>query len=112
MLFRPNHIELIKQRIKTESRRAWKGKPKVKVGRCYPIMRDYRHKHNPDDGYILIEKLWRQRLGDMSEQEAQAEGGYTLAEYKEVWIDINGSWNSDEVVWVVDLDFKQNKEVN
>jgi hypothetical protein len=48
----------------------------------------------------------------MSEQEAQAEGGYTLAEYKEVWIDINGSWNSDEVVWVVDLDFKQNKEVN
>lgn len=112
MLFRPNHIDLIKQRIKRESRRAWKGKPKVKVGRFYPIMRDYRHKHNPDDGYILIEKLWRQRLGDMSEQEAQAEGGYTLAEYKEVWIDINGSWNSDEVVWVVDFDFKQNKEVN
>lgn len=109
MLFRPNHIDLIKQGIKTETRRAWKGKPKVKVGRYYSIMRDYRHKHNPDDGYILIAKLWQQRLGDMTEQEAQAEGGYNLAEYKQIWIGINGSWNDVQIVWVVDFEFRKEK---
>ena len=107
MLFKPKHIYLIKAGIKTESRRAWKGKPKVKVGRFYPIMRDYRHKHNPDDGYILIAKLWQQRLGDMTEQEAQAEGGYNLAEYKQ--IGINGSWSDDQIVWVVDFEFRREK---
>ena len=109
MLFKPNHIDLIKQRIKTETRRYWKGKPKVKVGRFYPIMRDYRHKHNPDDGYILITKLRQQLLGDMNEQEAQAEGGYTLNEYKQIWIDINGIWLDGEMVWVVAFEFRKVK---
>ena len=109
MLFKPNHIYLIKAGIKTETRRAWKGKPKVKIGRIYPIMRNYRNKHNQDDGYILIKKLWQQRLGDITEQEAQAEGGYTLNEYKQIWIDINGSWNDDKIVWVVDFEFKKYK---
>ena len=72
-------------------------------------MRDYRHKHNPDDGYILIAKLGQQRLGDMTEKEAQAEGGYTLAEYPEIWLEINGSWNDDKIVWVVDFEFRKEK---
>ena len=109
MLFKPIHIDLIKQRIKTETRRAWKDNPKVKVGRYYSIMRDYRHKHNPDDGYIIIKKLWQQRLGDMTEQEAQAEGGYFLLKYKQVWKEINGSWNDDDIVWVVDFEFRREK---
>ena len=110
MLFKPNHIDLIKQGIKTETRRAWKGKPKVKISKFYPIMRDYRHKHNSDDGYILIKTLLQQRLGDMTEQEATAEGGYTLEEYKQIWIGIHGSWNDDEIVWVVDFEFRRRND--
>ena len=45
----------------------------------------------------------------MTEQEAQAEGGYTLAEYKQIWIGINGSWSDDQIVWVVDFEFRREK---
>jgi hypothetical protein len=45
----------------------------------------------------------------MTEQEAQAEGGYTLDGYKQIWKEINGSWNDDEIVWVVDFEFRKEK---
>ena len=108
MLFKPNHIDLIKEGIKTQTRRRWESSH-VYIGHYYSIMRDYRHKHNPDDGYILIKKLWQQRLGDMTEQEAQAEEGYFLLEYKQIWKGINGSWNDDDIVWVVDFEFRKEK---
>ena len=47
---------------------------------------------------ILITKVYTQRLGDMSEEEALKEGGYSLEEFKKLWERINGSWNPDEVV--------------
>ena len=108
MLFQPQHIPLIKLGIKTETRRVWKA-PHVSVGRYYPIMRDYRHKHNPVDGYTLIREVFQQRLGDMTEADAYNEGGYTLAQYKQVWIEINGSWNPEQVVYVVKVGYKQSK---
>ena len=46
----------------------------------------------------------------MTEQEARAEGGYTLEEYKCIWISINGNWNDDQIVWVVDFEFRRRNE--
>ena len=100
MIFQPEHIEKNKTGIKTETRRRW-DKGMAYVGRYYPCMRDYRHKHDPEDGWILVNKVFRQRLGDMSQEDAKAEGGYTLAEYIKVWIRINGGWNANEIVTVV-----------
>jgi hypothetical protein len=108
MLYQPYHIVKIHEGIKTETRRKWKTQH-VKVGKIYPIMRDYRHKHNKDDGYTLIKAVFQQRLGDMTEKDAYAEGGYTMQEYQDVWRAINGSWNPDDVVYVVRFAYAKDK---
>ena len=53
--------------------------------------------------YLIIKatKIYKQRLGDMTEQDAWHEGGYTLKEYKDVWRDINGEWDDEQIVTVV-----------
>lgn len=43
-------------------------------------------------------------MGDISEEDARAEGGYTVEEFKEVWKRIHGSWNPNEEVWVVEFE--------
>jgi len=41
-----------------------------------------------------------------------AEGGYTVAEFKEVWRRINGSWDPNEVVVVYDFKVVETPRLN
>jgi hypothetical protein len=43
----------------------------------------------------------RVRLGDLTEEDARAEGGYTLAEFRDLWRESYGAWNPDELVTVI-----------
>jgi hypothetical protein len=54
---------------------------------------------------LYIEKVYKQRLGDMTDDDAYKEGGYTLEEYKEKWNEIytNSPWDDDREVWVVEF---------
>lgn len=54
---------------------------------------------------IQIDKVYLQRLGDMTEEDAQKEGGYTLDEYKRVWNEIylKSPWDDNKEVWVVEF---------
>lgn len=108
MIFQSEHIEVSKIGLKTQTRRRWDKKRAI-IGHYEPVMRGYRDKHNPNDGYILITGTYKQRLGDISEEEARAEGGYTRAEFIRVWIRINGIWRADEVVTVVKYIWKREK---
>jgi hypothetical protein len=45
-----------------------------------------------------------ERLGDMTPRDAFKEGGYSLDEYKKLWIDINGEWDPDLMVHVIDFE--------
>ena len=110
MIFQPYHIYQMKQGVKTETRRVWKRQCAF-AGRWYPVMRDYKkgHRHDPEDGYIRITEVVQQRLGDMTEEAARAEGGYVLSQYKDVWIGINGSWDPEQVVYVVRFVWKLEK---
>ena len=42
--------------------------------------------------------MFQQRLGDVSEDEAKAEGYDSLADFREDWKSIIGDWNPDETV--------------
>ena len=101
MMFTKGHLALIENGTKTQTRRAWV-KPRVKIGRYYPIQIDYRTKAK---GYIRVTGLRQEFLRQITESDAKAEGGYTVASYMEIWIKINGSWNPNQFVYVVDFEY-------
>lgn len=52
---------------------------------------------------IEIFRKYRQKLGDMTEEDAKKEGLNNLEEFKQLWISFYGSWNPEEVVWVYEF---------
>lgn len=100
MLFKPPHIVMIDNGTKTETRRIWK-RPHAKRGGEYRAKTKMMSKE-----YFMIIRatiVYQQRIGDMTEENARNEGGYTLEEYKKVWRDINGKWDDDLYVYVVEF---------
>ena len=53
--------------------------------------------------WIIITRKFRQRLGDVTEEDAQKEGFANLEEFKREWERLNGRWNPDRVVWVYEF---------
>ena len=68
MLFKKKHVKLILEDRKTATRRLT---GRYKLGRVYAIQGWLYDKAR---GYILIVKKYRQRLGDMSEEDVRKEG--------------------------------------
>ncbi len=96
MPFRLDHMEPILKGAKTQTSRKGIPNSKVKVGAV--IHASVWEPHFADLRIISIE---RKRLGEMTEEDAKREGGYTLEEFKEVWKSIHGDWNENESVYVI-----------
>jgi len=98
MIFRREHLDLVLAGVKTATRRRHK-RPR-KAGKVYTIKSswvDYTvHR-------IQIDRVYEQRLEDMTEEDAEKEGGYTLEEFKEVWENIVGPWDPNEIVTVYEF---------
>jgi len=102
MIFSEEHIRLILEGKKTQTRR--RHIHVLKVGRVYRIQRNW---YEWTDIRIIITRAFQQRLGDISEEDARREGGYTLEEFRSVWEEINGSWDPQEVVWVYEFEYME-----
>jgi len=50
---------------------------------------------------LEITDVYRKKLGEFDEEDARREGGYSLAQFKKVWMAIHGKWDPDETVNVV-----------
>lgn len=93
--FRLKHGEMIKTHRKTQTSR--KGlDPKLKEGAIF-----YASIFEPKFAKLKVKKIERKKLGEFTEEDAKREGGYTLKEFKKVWEDLHGNWNSDEAVNVI-----------
>jgi hypothetical protein len=92
-LFKRKHISLILTGRKTQTRRIYHHE--WRVGRCYAIRDRWFDKPK---GHIIITRKFKQRLGDISERDVQKEGYSNLEEFKQIWIEINGSWNPEQIV--------------
>lgn len=99
MIFKEYHIEKILRGKKTMTRLLHK-RP-CRVGRRYRIQRSW---YKWTDIQILITRRFRQRLGDISPQGIRKEGYSTLEGFKEAWIEINGRWDPDMVVWAYEFE--------
>jgi len=98
LIFRRDHVELIRDGLKTQTRR--RHRYRLKAGRVYDVKVNWVKTTGLK---ILITRVYTQRLGDMSEEEALKEGEYTLEEFREVWRGINGTWDPDETVVVYEF---------
>ena len=92
-LFKRHLIHLILSGAKTQTRRIHQRQ--WKVGNTYKIKDTYYCKGL---GTIKITRCFKQRLGDISEQDVQKEGFKTRIEFMQAWNTINGSWNPDVIV--------------
>ncbi|KYH37131.1 MAG: hypothetical protein AYL28_005480 [Candidatus Bathyarchaeota archaeon B23] len=97
LAFKRRYISLIRSGVKIETRRL--RRPRLRVGGIYPIR--VGGELLPDRVRVL--KIYPQRLGEMTEEEARREGFKTLEEFRRAWVNIYNHWDADLRVWVIEF---------
>jgi|AntDeeMetageno50_2_1112565.scaffolds.fasta_scaffold00064_28 hypothetical protein len=103
MLFTEEHIQEIISGNKTQTRRRW-DKKQVNIGNSYRASQSLFTKREESPAYILVNEVYQEKLGIISEEDAKKEGGYTIQEFKDLWTDMHGQWDEDENIWVIEFD--------
>jgi len=93
MLFKKPLLAKVLDGSKTQSRRIHKRA--LKVGHTYGIT---CRRYQKSQGHITILRTSQQRLGDITLEDAKAEGFSNIEEFREAWININGAWNPEQTV--------------
>lgn len=74
----------------------------LQAGHVYKVKLNW-YKYIDPPLSIWVTHSTKQRLGDISTEDALKEGGYTVEQFKEIWAKINGSWTPDLVVNVYEF---------
>lgn len=106
MLFKPRHIPLIREGTKTATRRDWaEGYYRPSPGDVRMAVTEMFTPDEACDCYIRVTDHYREPLGALDEADARKEGGYTVADFREAWVDINGAWDPEMTVDVVEFEY-------
>lgn len=99
ILFKREHVQPILEGRKTQTRRT--GRLRWKIGTIRQAKTGFRK----DDEFakLRIEAIRQERLGDISEADARAEGYSSIEDYIEAFRRIYGFWDGDTVVWAIDF---------
>ena len=92
VLFKRSLLSLILQGRKTQTRRTHQHE--WSVGKIYGVQGGYETPR----GYIRITRKFRQRLGDISNEDVRKEGFQTLENFRQAWTTINGDWNPEQTI--------------
>jgi hypothetical protein len=106
MLFETHHIKLIVDGEKTATRRRWDSSQVIE-GNSYRACESLFTPREESPAYIVVNDVYQEQLGEMTEQDAQKEGRYSLDEFRTLWKEMHGEWNPQETVWVVEFDGHQ-----
>jgi len=98
LLFKRHHIKKILRGEKTQTRRV--SQRKYKVGKVYGVRDRW---YGQPKARILITRRFRQRLGDITEEDVRKEGYSSLEEFKKAWEEIHGVWDPEDIVWVYEF---------
>ena len=102
-LFKRRLIQKVRSGEKTQTRRTHKRT--WKLGKTYSIRASYFGK---PEGHIKITKKFQQKLGEISPEDVKKEGFNSLEEFRKAWIEINGSWDPEQIVIVYEFRVARN----
>lgn len=107
LLVQPEHLEASLAGEKTETRRLWDS-ARLKPGNSYRLLRaGVDTLFTPRDeapAYAVVDDVYTEPLGKLDKESAEAEGGYTVDEFKRVWRDLHGEWTPEREVYVVEYE--------
>ncbi|UTF56030.1 ASCH domain-containing protein [Natronosalvus rutilus] len=107
MLFKDYHMEQIRSGSKTVTRREWERR-QAKPDGVYIASTEMFTSHDEADCYIRVDDVYQQALGDMTDEDARAEGDYEdLADFRAGYELVygEGSWDPEKVVWVIEFEY-------
>ena len=109
MLFKRKHVEMILAGRKTQTRRLLGKSANYSMGRVYAIRDRWFSKAQ---GYVLITRKFRQKLGDINCEDVKKEGYKSLQEFRWAWEEVNGqgSWDPDLIVTVYEFKLEERRK--
>lgn len=102
ILFKEKFVPLILSGIKTQTRRTWR-KPRVQAGSLYQCKTSYQTR---PFAHVRVTNVRRQRLGEMTQEDAVAEGFASVDEFKKEFQSVYGGWDDATEVWVIEFEVK------
>lgn len=117
MMFKKDHIKKIKNGTKTATRRKWAWRMRKPDGGrhndgVYGAKTRIFQPLSKREVFYKVKSVYKQKLGDMTEEDADKEGGYNLLEFKVLWelMHGRGSWHPWLTVYVVEFEYVPRKE--
>ncbi|MCJ7425043.1 ASCH domain-containing protein [Candidatus Bathyarchaeota archaeon] len=100
-IFKRKHLTKILAGQKTQTRRIHRPISQGwQIGKTYGIRDRWFTKPQT---HITILRKFRQRLGDITQEDVQKEGYTSMEEFRKVWAEIYGQWNPDQIVTVYEF---------
>ena len=96
LIFKASEKEPIQGGVKTQTTRTTLPDPKLKTDTV--VFATVLEPHFAD---LRITSVERKRLKYFTEEDAKAEGGYTLEEFKKTWKKKHGEWDENQLVYVI-----------
>jgi hypothetical protein len=103
MIFQHDHLEAIRTGEKTATRQLSNAK-RLTTGEIHRAVDDGRAPRS-EGCFLRVTDVYRQRLGEMTDADADREGGYSLAEFRELWREVIGEWDPEERVVVYEFEY-------
>jgi len=105
-IFKRRHLRKVLSGDKTQTRRSHRRT--WKIGKTYAIRDRWFSK---PQGHITVTRKFRQRLGDVSNEDIRKEGFSSLEEFKQEWTELHGSWNPNEIVNCYEFKLTDSKQL-
>lgn len=106
MLFQDEHIAAIREGVKTVTRRDWADGYNRPTPGVHMATTSLFETDEECDCYIVVLDVYREPLGEMTEEDYRAEGGYGREDFEQAWREINGEpLDPEKVVDVVEFEY-------